>query len=244
MNKRFLIAVMILSFVFRTAYPGTTGKISGRIIDADTNEPIIGANIYLENTDFGAVSDADGNYFIINVSPGTYNLVCSFIGYEKITYTGITVNVDRTTSVDFNIRPETIQGKEVVVVGERKIIEMDRTSTAAYVSSEKIETMPVQEVDDLIQLQTGVVKDASGEFHIRGGRAGEIAYLIDGVPVTDQYNGGSSVGLENNWVQELQVISGTFNAEYGQAQSGIVNIITKEGAKKFSGRFSVSLGDY
>ena len=244
MNKRSVIATLIITALFRVAFSGTTGKISGKIIDANTSEPVIGANIYLENTDYGAVSDVDGNYFIINVSPGMYSLVCSFIGYEKITYTGISVSVDRTSSMNFEIKPETIQGKEVIVVGERKVIEMDRTNTAAYVSSENIEKMPVQELDDLIQLQTGVVKDASGEFHIRGGRAGEIAYLIDGVPITDQYNGGSSIGLENNWVQELQVISGTFNAEYGQAQSGVVNIVTKEGAKQFKGNISVAMGDY
>ena len=244
MNRRSVIAVLILTVLFRVTYSGTTGKISGKIINAKTSEPIIGANIYLENTDYGAVSDADGNYFIINVSPGTYNQVCSFIGYEKVTYTGVSVSIDRTTSMNFEIKPETIQGEAVIVVGKRNIIEMDRTNTAAYVSSENIEKMPVQEIDDLIQLQTGVVKDASGEFHIRGGRAGEIAYLIDGVPVTDQYNGGSSIGLENNWVQELQIISGTFNAEYGQAQSGVINIVTKEGSKEFKGNISIATGDY
>lgn len=244
MNKRSVIAALILTVLFRVTYSGTTGKISGKIIAANTSEPIIGANIYLENTDYGAVSDADGNYFIINVSPGVYNQVCSFIGYEKVTYIDVSVSIDRTTSMNFEIKPETIQGKAVIVIGKRNIIEMDRTNTAAYISAENIEKMPVQEIDDLIQLQTGVVKDASGEFHIRGGRAGEIAYLIDGVPVTDQYNGGSSIGLENNWVQELQIISGTFNAEYGQAQSGVINIVTKEGSKEFKGNISIATGDY
>lgn len=244
MSKNIGYAALVLIALLQFGFSGTTGKISGKIVDSTTGNPIIGANIYLQNTDYGAVSDAEGSYFIINIPPGTYDIVCSFIGYEKTIYTGVVVNLDRTTTVNFDIKPQTIQGKEVVVVGQRTLVEMDRTNSAAYVSSENIETMPVQEIDDLIQLQTGVVRDAAGEFHIRGGRAGEIAYLIDGVAVTDQYNGGSSIGLENNWVQELQVISGTFNAEYGQAQSGIVNIVTKEGAKKFSGRVSVAVGDY
>ncbi|MGC9363679.1 MAG: carboxypeptidase-like regulatory domain-containing protein [Fidelibacterota bacterium] len=192
----------------------------GKIVDKNTGDPIVGANIYIEGTSMGTASDINGDYFIINIPPGTYTLICSYVGYERISVVNIEVNVDRTTIQNFSIAPQAIEGEEVTVIGTRKIIEMDRTNTAAYVTSEEIQTMPVQELGDLIQLQTGVVKDAGGTFHIRGGRGGEIAYLIDGVPVTDQYNGGSSIAMENSWVQELQVISGTFNAELRSGSIG------------------------
>jgi len=243
MQKKFVL-ILVMLLTGSLLFGGTTGKIMGTVIDKETGEPIIGASIYLEEAGIGAASGLDGDFFIINVPPGTYNVVCSYIGYTKVTVTNVVINVDRTTQQNFTMVPKALQGEEVIVTGTKKIIEKDRTNSAAYVSQEKIENMPVQEVSDLIQLQTGIVKDASGAFHMRGGRAGEIAYMIDGVPVTDQYNGGSAIGMENSYIQELQVISGTFNAEYGQAQSGIVNIITKEGAKKFKGNINIATGDY
>jgi len=245
MRSKLMISGVILLMLFgSTVIAGTTGKIVGKVTDEQTGEPIIGANLYLEGTSLGATTDLKGEYFILGVRPGSYTLICSYIGYSKTKIQDTRVNIDLSTIKHIALRQETIAGEEVVIVSKRVAIEKGRTNTTAYVSSEKIAAMPVQEVSDLIQLQAGVVRDASGSFHIRGGRGGEIAYLIDGVPVTDQYNGGSSIGLENSWVQELQVISGTFNAEYGQAQSGIVNVVTKEGAQKFSGKVSFSTGDH
>jgi outer membrane receptor protein involved in Fe transport len=225
-------------------YAGTTGKIKGKIIDSQTKEPLFGANIIVENTTLGAASDINGEYFIINILPGKYTLVVSFIGYKQFKVLEVEVFSDRTTTRDIEITPASLTTNDIVIIAQRDKIETDRTSTASYISSQQIESLPAQEIGDLLQLQAGIVKGASGALHMRGGRGGEIAYLIDGVPVTDEYRGGSAVGLENNWVQELQVISGTFNAEYGQAQSGVVNIVSKEGSKTFGGRISVSGGDY
>jgi len=239
--------IILLLFLFGQSlflYGGTTGKIKGKILDSQTNEPLFGANIIVENTTLGAASDINGEYFIINILPGKYTLVVSFIGYKQSKVLEVEVFSDRTTTRDISLAPASLQTNDVVIVAQRDKIETDRTNTASYISSQQIESLPAQEIGDLLQLQAGIVKGASGALHMRGGRGGEIAYLIDGVPVTDQYRGGSAVGLENNWVQELQVISGTFNAEYGQAQSGVVNIVSKEGSKTFGGKFSISAGDY
>ncbi len=245
MQKKLLIAILILMFLSLTCgFAGTTGKIMGTVLDSQTGDPVIGANIYLDGLPIGAATNEDGDYFILNIPPGEYTVVVSAIGYATIKESNVEVSTDRTTPKSFKMSPEAIAGEEVVVVGTRPSVEKDRTTTVSYLSSRQIESLPVQEVSDVIQLQTGVVKDASGNFHIRGGRKGEIAYLVDGVPVTDQFRGGSSIELENTWINELQVISGTFNAEYGQAQSGIINIVTKEGAKKFGGKVIVSSGDY
>ena len=243
---RYFIVIYILASLFPALIldAGVTGKLKGKIIDKSTGEPLIGANIILQNTTLGASTDIDGYYFIINVPPGKYNLIISYVGYQQTTIKDIQIFSDRTTSQNAALVPETFETDEIVVSGVRETIEKDRTNTAAYISDDEIGNLPVQEVSEVLQLQTGVVKDAGGALHIRGGRSGEIAYLIDGIPVTDQYRGGSSIGLENSWIQELQVISGTFNAEYGQAQSGIVNIVTKEGASRFGGKLSLSGGDY
>ncbi len=244
MIRRFTF-LFLFGFIFTcNIFAGVTGKITGIIIDADTNEPLIGANVMLEGTTYGSSTDFDGNYFILNIPPGKYNLIISYIGYQKQTITNVEILTDRTTKQNIFLRSVSISTSEVVISGVRPTIEMDRTNTAAYISSEQINNLPVQEVSEVLQLQAGVVKGSDGKIHIRGGRSGEINYLIDGVSVTDQFRGGSSVGMENNWVQEMQVISGTFNAEYGQAQSGVVNIVTKEGRAKFGGSASIAFGDY
>lgn len=244
MIRRITILSIFLVFSAHNLFAGVTGKITGTIIDEETTEPLIGANVILEGTSLGSSTDVDGNFFILNIPPGKYNLIVSYIGYQKQIITNIEIFSDRTTKQDIFLRSVSISTGEVVISGKRTPIEMDRTNTAAYISAEQINNLPVQEVVEVLQLQAGVVKGSDGKIHIRGGRSGEITYLIDGVSVTDQFRGGSSVGLENNWVQEMQVISGTFNAEYGQAQSGVVNIVTKEGRAKFGGSASLAFGDY
>ena len=234
----------LLFGLYSSLHSGTTGKIQGYVLEKGTNAPVIGANVIIVGTTRGAATDKDGRYFILNVPPGIYEIQASAIGYTRFRTTGVRVQTDRTTTVNFVLETEVLEGSAVTVVASRPILEKDRTSTAAYVSREQIENLPLQEITDVLQLQTGVVKDASGRLHLRGGRSGEIAYLIDGIPVTDQFQGGSTIEIENGWIQELQVISGTFNAEYGQAQSGVVNVVTKEGGTKFQGRTSLYLASH
>ena len=133
----------------------------------------------------------------------------------------------------------------VTVTAERAAIQMDRTNTTAYVSADQIENLPVQEIVDLIQLQAGVIVDHSGGIHIRGGRTSDVAYMVDGIPITNQFSagGGSLFSVETDNVQELQIISGTSNAEYGQAQSGVINIITKDPSRQYSGKLKLYGGD-
>ena len=243
MKIRHIYLILFLIFpIFIAA--GTTGKIKGLVLDKETNSPVIGANVFLKNTTLGTVTDESGNYFIINVPPGIYTLRVSYIGYSTVIIKNISVSIDRSSIKDIYMETEIIKGGEVTVIAKRPLIEKDRTSSASFTSAAEIDLMPVQEVEDIIELQAGVVKDADGNFHLRGGRHGEIAYLIDGVMVSNQFSGGSSVGIQNNWIQELQVISGAFNAEYGKAQSGVVNIVTKDGPQSFGGSYSLSIGDH
>jgi len=194
----------------------------------------------LEGTGLGSSSDIDGFYAILNVPPGTYTLTVNYIGYATVKIENVQVSVDRTTTQEIKISSEAIEGETVVVEARRPIVEMDRTHSAAIVTAETIDLMPVTEVDEVIALQPGVV-NSGGQLHFRGGRAREVTYVIDGVPVTDSFSeqGGSMVQVQNNMIEELEVISGTFNAEYGQAQSGVVNIVTKNPASRFSESGSV-----
>lgn len=230
----------LLLLVMQLAFAGTTGKVAGRIVDANTKEPLVGVSVLLEGTKLGASTNVDGLYAVINIPPGTYTVVASAIGYHPSRVTRVQVSADLTTSINLELQESSVAlGEEITVVAERPMIQKDLTSTSAKVTAEQIRAYPVENVSALINLQAGIV-----EGHFRGGRSGEVLYMIDGINVTDAYSGASGITAETNALQELEVISGTFNAEYGQALSGVVNQITKEGGHQFEADLSVYTGDY
>ncbi|MEJ2104419.1 MAG: carboxypeptidase-like regulatory domain-containing protein, partial [Ignavibacteriaceae bacterium] len=240
---RMFLPLVILSH--QLIFAGTTGRLAGRITDAASNEPLPFVNVVIMGTTLGAATDIDGYYSIINIPPGTYTVKASAIGYNSVTYQDVKVSIDLTTTIDFQLSESSVELKEeVVVVATKPLVKMDLTSSTAIVGDDVISQLPVAEVQDVLKLQAGVVVSAGGQIHIRGGRSNQIAYQIDGVPVTDVYDGSSVVDVNQNAVQELQVISGAFNAEYGQAQSGVVNLVTKDGDNTFSGNVQAYSGDY
>jgi len=226
-------------------WAGQTGKIVGRVIDVTIEEPLPGANVVIEGTPIGAASDLDGDFIIINVPPGTYTVTASMLGYQEMRLTNVIVKVDQSTRIDFNLTPTSLELGEVITVeAERPLIQKDLTATASSVSAEEIVNMPVENLDDILTLQAGVTVDKDGGIHIRGGRASETAYLVDGVSITDPYSGKRAINIDHSNIQELKVISGTFNAEYGQVMSGIVEVITKDPKNQFTLGGSVYSGDY
>lgn len=221
-----------------------SGKIVGTVIDAETGETLPGANVVIQGTTTGTQTNIDGEYLLLNIEPGTYIIQCSYIGFSTRSVTDVVVRTGLTTEVDFEMMAEAFEGEEVVIQAERKMVIKDMTSSESRVSSEEIAKLPVQEINDIVQLQAGVNVGNDGALHIRGGRASEVSYVVDGVRTTDSYDNSQGLRVENSAVQELQVISGTFNAEYGQAMSGIVNIVTKSGGNSFEGQIDGWGGDY
>jgi len=225
-------------------FGGTTGKLTGGVKDEKTGEPLIGCNVIVEETYLGAATDAVGEYVILNIPPGKYTVRFNMIGYAPLLVTDVPISVDKTRRLDMTLQMEVLDMEEITVVGGRELIQFDLTNTEARVTSEDLETLPVSEVSDVIKLQAGITQDPSGGIHLRGGRTGEIQYMVDGVSMTDVYDGQISVNIENDNISELQVISGTYNAEYGKAMSGIINMVTKDGGNKFSGSVSAYAGDH
>src|SRR5262245_2413995 len=239
-SYRYLILVLALA-MNTIVLSGTTGKIAGRVTDKKNGEGLPGANVLITaqlrgaeevplSRALGAATDLEGHFVILNVPPGRYVLRCQFLGYNTITLREVVVSIDLTTHADFAMEEEVLQGQEVMVVAEREIVNKSSTSSQAHVASEPIEALPVQNIQEVLSLQAGVAVGRDNQVHIRGGRSSEVAYYIDGVSVTDAFNGGSAVRVENESVQELQVISGTFNAEYGNVMSGVINVVTKDGS--------------
>ncbi|GAB6283134.1 MAG: hypothetical protein STSR0008_18910 [Ignavibacterium sp.] len=240
-----IISLILISFVLiQSSFAGTTGKLAGKVVDSKTKEPLPFVNIILVGTNLGAASDMDGNYVILNIPPGTYTVRVQYVGYQTLVVENVQINVDLTTSRDFELVESAIELEEIVVIDKAATIKKDVTSSQSTVSSEQISVLPVQELADVLQIQAGVTKDANGGFHIRGGRTSEIAYWVNGVSITDAYDNSQGIQIDNNSVQELQVISGTFNAEYGNAMSGIVNTVTKEGGREYHGNFMTYSGDH
>lgn len=234
---KILLYVFILVPV--SLFGGTTGKIAGKIIDTNSKEPLIGVNVLVVGTTMGAATDVNGNYFILNIPPGVYELRASLVGYNSVTVSNVRVSVDQTTRIDFKLGEQAIEIKNVVVTAQKPIVQRDLTSTQQNVSGKDIAMLPVEDVQSVVNLQAGVV-----DGHFRGGRIGEVKYMIDGVSVNDVYSDQSTMQASINSIQELQVITGTFNAEYGEALSGVVNQVTKIPGDHYSGSFSSYSGDY
>jgi hypothetical protein len=231
-------------FIPTVLQAGTTGKIAGTVTDAETGEKLPGCNVLISNTPLGAATNLEGQFIILNVPPGLYSMRISMMGYKTQVMENVRVSIDLTTPLNVRLLPTVLEaGEEVTIVAERPLVQTDMTSSISTVNSTEIQALPVQEVNDVLELQAGIVRSGN-DLHIKGGRSGEVAYWVDGVATTEMFGGNQGVTVETAAIQELQVISGTFNAEYGQAMSGIINIITKEGTKRYTGQFRGYVGDY
>jgi len=237
-------------------FAGNTGKIAGFVKDKETGAPLVGANIIIKGTNLGSTSDMQGNYYIIRVPPGRYDIEARYMGYHPKTITNVAVHVDLTTKVNFELESNVIEFPTLMVTAEQELVQHDITATRRTVSEQDILTTPgMDQTVDIFKLQGGAiissapqafmladgtrlqVRDESvKDIHVRGGRGGEILFMVDGMPVTHPIYGGRSV-LDLNVVdvQEMELITGAFNAEYGQAQSGVVNITTRSGGEDFNG---------
>ena len=231
-----LLAAMALASAL--AFGGTTGKISGRVLDK-SQEPLPSTNVIVVGTTLGAVTDLDGYYSILNVPPGRYEVQFRLVGYRPVSVKQVQVNVNNTTKLDASLEEDAITTDAVVVVAKRPVVEVGLTSTVATVTDQDIKALPVQELQDIVNLQAGVV-----DGHFRGGREGEVQFQVNGVSVNNAYDNKSSIRIDRSLIQEVQVITGTFDAEYGQAMSGVVNTVLKTGGENFQLNAEVLAGDF
>ena len=234
---RWPVLILALLLPLAAAQAQTSGKISGIVTEDATGDPLPGVQIVVEETGQGTITGADGFYSLLNVKAGTYTIIFRFIGFAPTRVENVQVIVDKTTPLDVQMQEAIIEGEEVLVIAERPLIQMDRTTTTSYVDEEQIAALPVANIGDIINLQAGVV-----DGHFRGGRTGEVAYLINGVPINNPQSNNAAFDVEKNMVSGLEVISGVFNAEYGQAMSGIVNIVTKDVPSGWEGSLSLETG--
>lgn len=244
--KKFIILILFLSLFF-SVQAGITGKIQGRVTDSESGEPLIGVNVVIKEIEQGAASDKNGRYVILNVPPDEYELEASMIGYAKVTVKQVKVSSDLTTTIDIKMTPETISGQEITVIADRKILKHDEFASRHTVSTDEIELQPIDNFQEIAQNQAGVVGS-----HFRGGRSGEVAIYVDGIQVKDPAGaysgsmGGFTADIPEDAIQEMNITLGGFSAEYGNVQSGVINLATRDGSENYHGSvkfLSTNFGD-
>jgi hypothetical protein len=257
-NKNILL---ILFLILNCSSFSVTGKIQGKVTDKNTGEALPGVNVMILGTTLGAATDVNGEYFILQVTPGEYEVKASMIGYQQVVVRNVRVRSDLTTTINFEIEETTVQLEgEVVVTAVRPVIQKDVTSSTQFVGIEELERLPVVDAKEGVFLQAGVFFDpvpvvgglgsaGRGEqrYSVRGGSQDEVKWYVDGVRTASLVGGradwgGSFTNVNMNAIEEVQVMTGGFNAEYGEAQSGIISVITKEGKERFHGSLEYIFG--
>ena len=234
--------ILLLVLVVSSAFAGTTGTIAGQV--RDTSEaPVIGASVMIEDTPLGAVTDANGEYFIHGLIPGSYTVTARMVGKSDFTKEGVSVVADQITRIDFVLDSEAVGWTVVQVTDQRNLILQDVPSTIVVIDAEEINTMPVAGVLDLVDRQAGIISRGGG-IHVRGGRVGEVAFLLDGIPLRSPITNVFVVSIPLAAISEASVITGGFGSEYGNAMSGIVNLVSMEGGDEYSGTMRYRGGDF
>ena len=247
-SKNILTFFLFLSSLL---FSGTDGTIRGKVTDIE-GSPLPGANIYIPDVGTGAAADMNGNYIMLNIPVGEYDVVVQMMGYQKQTMTDVSIVMDQTVWLNFKLPVAAVEGDAVEVLGTKPLVEKGSTSKKVTVSSEAIQSLPIRDLSELYTLQSGVVKVVSRnksvpdheergleEIHVKGGRSGEIAYMMDGMYLRNPIFGsiGSGTRLNVFAISEFDWQPGGFNAEYGDAQSAVSNWHTSSGGKEIEYHF-------
>ncbi len=228
----FLLFVALVPTLMAT----TKGRIRGTVVDLQTGEPLIGANVIVVGSSIGAATDANGDFVLLNLEAGVYDVRASYLGYQAITLTNVRVNADLTTYVNFELPSDDITVESVVVQAQRPLIQKDATNATRITSSEDIEALPIRGVNNILSLSAGVVLQDNIVF-IRGGRFDEVGFYLEGNNITNPVLGGRGVTISQDALEEIQVQSGGYQAEFGGANAGIIRQQLKSGGPKMKATF-------
>jgi outer membrane receptor protein involved in Fe transport len=240
---RRLAAIVVALALAVPALAGTTGKLTGRVVD-EKKQPLPGVNVRIEGQRLGAITDDHGEYFVIGIPAGRYIVHMNLIGYANYTAENVEITPDFSTTIDAVMKTEAVQMNEVVVNAERPLLQKDATGTTRFLSGSDIQKLPTRGYRDAVAQQAGVVNFArqidreatnTNTLILRGGRPNETAYFVDGFSQQDPLTGNSTTAINNSAIEEVVLMSGGFNAEYGRIMSGVVNVVTKEGGDRYSG---------
>jgi len=214
------------------------GTIKGFVYDRESGDTLPYTNVYIAGTNIGTMAFNDGYFIMRGLPPGTYTVKASYISYA-LGSEMVTLGPGEIVTIDFQLEVQAIMMDPFDVEAERRLIEVERTGSSHFLSGQQMDAMPLDQVVDMIAHQPGVTI-YDNEIHIRGGRADDTQFIIDGMSVNDPLAGGGyGYQIDPSLINEIEVLTGGFNAEYGQAVSGVVNVSTKEGGDRFAGKMSL-----
>ena len=232
-----LLPLLLILSITQTTQSGTTGKVTGQVTDAD-GLPLPGANIFIEGTHRGVEADAEGVYFLLSIEPGRHTIVASMVGFAPQRKEDVLVSSDYTTNLSFTLKEQSVQLGEIVVEatpgsdqwgmfatkGNAPAIELDQTVTKYQIRNEDIELLTsVRTTGDFMELLAGVSIDEEGdEILVRAGGNEDVAYYVDGVFIPSNDHAETRVFRDFNRlsIQEMTIVTGGMDAEYGNAQGG------------------------
>jgi outer membrane receptor protein involved in Fe transport len=234
MRKLIFIIMLLCFFCSIALFASTTGKLAGRVSDS-MGRPLAYANVILQGTQIGGQTKENGSYIIINIPPGTYNVIFTAIGYEKYTVNGVRITLDGTATVNAKLPIKGVALEGITVNATQEKIQKGKVGSGRDIRMDQSADIAVKNVEGLIALEAGVTT-SGGEIHVRGGRGNEVVYSIDGMSVSDPVDGGAALTVDTDAIQDMKIMTGSFSAEYGNAQSGVINIVTKDGDEFYSGK--------
>ncbi len=250
-----MLLTALLFGIAGMSHAGTVGKIEGVVKDKSTGLPLPNANVTLVGTTMGANAAAQGSFSILNIPGGTYDFKASFVGYKDVVMSGVQVIPDFTTTLTFELEPTVAAIMDAITVGaEKPLIQRDMTGSARFIGSEELQHQPIRGYQEAASLSAGVVAEGrplnvggaqieestnDPRLYVRGGRSNEVAYFVDGFSQQDPLTGISTTSINQNAIDQVVVLTGGFDAEYGRIMSGVVNVVTKEGGDKYFGSAEV-----
>jgi len=225
------IAVFFSIIIFSSALHTTTlyaqaGKINGTVTDAN-GEVLPGVNIIIDGTLQGASSSEDGFFQILNVKPGIYSLRATYIGFASIVIENVNVAENLTTEVNFTLQEQTIEGEEIVVTAVQPVVRPDVSASVTSIQAQEIASLPVTDVASVIGLGAGIRGTS-----VRGGSSSDLEFSVNGISQRSTRSNSASQEISFTSLNSVQVQTGGFNAEYGNIQSGLISVTTKEGDRE------------
>lgn len=240
---RRLLLLLFVSLLLPALVVAQDGKLRGKITDKATGEALVGANVFVEGTSLGAAADINGEYIVLSVPAGVYSVRVTFVGYAPLTVANVRVSANITTTQDFELTSTAVQVEGIEIVAERPLIQRNTTNTVRLATQEDIENLPLRGVQNIIALNAGVVQQ-DDKLYIRGGRAGEVAYFVEGANTTNPINNRNNVALIQEALEEVQLQSGGYTAEHGGSNSGIARATIRTGTPNFTGSLDVQSDDF
>lgn len=229
--KKLCSLIIVLLIGTMSADAQSRSKIQGTASDAQTGGSLPGVNVVVMGTNLGAVTDLEGRYFIVNVPVGTYNVRASMIGYTPVVVKEVIVSIERVATVDFTLESTEIKTGEVIVVAQRNEMHREVSGTQMVATSgEIINVSGIREINAFLEKLPGMSVDVNGFMTIRGGTADQVGTLVNGLAYNNAAVGNSETSVPLSSIDQISVLSGGYNAEYGNFRSGLINITTKSGS--------------